>query len=133
MLGRAVFSTALLTFEGNYPRKSQSRASWFKNVMSDLENCDIVFADPDNGLCEDSKYRYASKSYWKRIPLSEAKALSENRSAIIYHHNTRRAGGHAKEIQHWLREFDCDGIALYWRPFSPRTYFMIHPTADNGR
>jgi hypothetical protein len=130
-LGEAAFSATLLDFTGTYPRRAQSRVIWFNKTLVDLEQCDIVFADPDNGLCADEKYRFASQKMWKRIPLSEAHALAKGRTAVIYHHNTRRPGGHALEIQHWLRELGPGSIALYWRPFSPRTYFIANPTSEH--
>jgi hypothetical protein len=103
---------------------------WFKDVLSDLSGCDIVFADPDNGLCEDHKHSMSSRSSWKKIPLSETKALAAGRTAVTYHHNTRRAGGHAKEIQYWLARLGMDAVALYWRKLSNRTFFIIHPTRE---
>ena len=130
LLGDAQFSSQLLTFEGKPELRSALRAAWFKNVLSDMNDCDIVFADPDNGLCEDRNYQMSTREYWKRIPLYEAHVLSAGRTGIIYHHNTRRAGGHAKEIQHWLSLLGNDSIALYWRHLSNRTFFIIHPDRE---
>ena len=110
LLGNARFSSAPLAFEGNHSTRATNRANWFENVLLDLNRCDVVFADPDNGLCEEHKYSMSAKSSWKQIPLSEAQTLATGRTAIIYHHNTRRAGGHAKEIQYWLGMLGANGI-----------------------
>ena len=66
------------------------RQEWFDRVMKKLSDCDIIFADPDNGLCEDNIFSLARRKDWKRLPLQEAYALSRGRTAIFYHHNTRR-------------------------------------------
>lgn len=70
--------------------------------MDDLHGCDLVFADPDNGMTDDDLRRQGRAKFGKQIPLSEVLRLSEGRSAVIYHHNTRRAGGHDAEIDHWM-------------------------------
>jgi hypothetical protein len=79
---------------------------------------------------EDQVYSGGTQPHWKRIPLSEAHVLSAGRTGIIYHHNSRRSGGHTKEILHWIRLLGPKTIGCYWRRFSNRTFFIIHP--DNG-
>lgn len=82
--------------------KRDWRAGWFERVMAQLDGCDIVYADPDNGLYPDNRYRATSQKHWKRLPLSEARQIAEERTAILYHHNTRFPGGNRAEIRHWL-------------------------------
>jgi len=130
LLANANFSSIPLAFEGSHVSRATKRANWFKNVLLDLSDCDIVFADPDNGLLEKHKYSISAKKSWKQIPLSEVQALASGRTAVIYHHNTRRAGGHAKEIQFWLGMLGRETLALYWRKVSNRTFFIIHPTRE---
>jgi hypothetical protein len=129
----AVFSSVPLDFTED---KATARKKWFERVQSDLEGCSMIFADPDNGLCEDSDYKWADRRGWKRIPLSEILKLAEGRVAVVYHHNTRRPGGHDEEIAHWLgrlKACGADAIALRWGRISPRTFFIVHPTAEVKR
>ena len=130
LLDKGRFSNRLLAFNGNPAIRGKRRAAWFSETLSDLHHCDLVFADPDNGLCEDQKYSMASKNFWKRMPLSEAHVLAAQRTAIIYHHNTRRAGGHAREIQYWIDQLGQQTLALYWRHLSNRTFFILRPTSE---
>ena len=66
----------------------------------------------------------------KGIPIAEAIALAEGRTAVIYHHNSRRPGGHLNEIR-WLKtELPRGTMAYYWRRLSNRTFFVINP--DDG-
>lgn len=130
LLGNAVYANEPLAFQGDALKRGAERSSWFQNVLSNLKTCNIVFADPDNGLCEDHKYKVTRQSYWKRLPLSEAHILAAGRTAVIYHHNSRFRGGHAAEIQHWLNLLGSAAIALYWRTVSNRTFFILNPTNE---
>jgi len=123
-LGSAKFSGTFLDFTGN---KGQQRVRWFQDVTRDLNHCSLIFADPDNGLCEDNKFSPSRKLDWKRLPLEEALRLTANRTGIFYHHNSRFPGGHLKEIYFWREKLGSDCLALYWRRFSNRTFFITNP------
>ena len=101
------------------------RADWFTDVAATLRDCDVIFADPDNGLCLDKRYRPSRVKYWKRLPLAEALDLSAGRTAILYHHNSRRPGGHRKEIKYWMGKLHrCIG-AFYCNTHGFRTFFVV--------
>ncbi len=103
------------------------RAGWFERVRSAIADAEIVFADPDNGLVDDDPRRRRRKAFGKQIPLSEAKALAEGRVAVIYHHNTRRKGGHDAEVDHWLKQLGNSAIAIRANSYSCRTFFILNP------
>ena len=128
VLGSARFLGDILSTPELTPAQRPAwRARWFKNVHNALQGCDVVFADPDNGLCENEGFRPGRVKDWKRIPLREARALAEGRTAVIYHHNTRRAGGHEKEIAYWINLLGKGTLALRWRAYSSRTFFVVNP------
>jgi hypothetical protein len=64
------------------PRRRIWRSSWLERVMSDLDGCDLVFADPDNGLTDDNDRRKGRATFGKSLPISEARRLSEGRTAV---------------------------------------------------
>lgn len=128
ILPNAVFSGQPLSFAGGLEEGVIKRATWFRQVQEDLRDADLVFMDPDNGLRDNVSYDLGKQAMWKSIPVSEVEALSDGRPAVIYHHNTRFAGGHEREIQYWLERFGADAVALYWPKFSPRTFLVLHPT-----
>ena len=103
------------------------RGKWFECVQSELRDCDLVFADPDNGLFPDEQFKPSQKVNAKRIPLCEAKKLSKDRAAVIYHHNTRRKGGHLVEIRGWMEKLPGCTFAFRFRRWSPRTFFIFNP------
>jgi len=128
ILGAAKFSGEILFAPELTPAMRRSwRSQWFENIQTSLKECDLVFADPDNGLCEDEKFSSGKVKDWKRMPLCEAKALAQGRTAVIYHHNTRRAGGHEKEIAYWIDQLGEGTLALRWRAYSSRTFFVVNP------
>lgn len=132
VLRNAVFSGhGMVGFKCKVDRR-EYREQWLSGVETKLKDCDAVFADPDNGLYDASKPDWSDYDMWKRILLSEAKRLARSgsggvRTLIIYHHNTRRKGGHAKEVAVWKEKLSGDAIALRWRGRSPRTFFVVNP------
>jgi len=131
VLGNAKFSsTPLFASNLSISKRRAWRSNWFEDVQEQLEDCNLIFADPDNGLCEDNKFSPSRVKDWKRIPLSEARALAKSRTAIIYHHNTRRPGGHEKEVSYWINQLGPGTLALRWRAYSARTFFVVNPTPD---
>lgn len=129
LLGNAAFATEPLAFHSaSIPARHRLRQGWFEEALRAIASCDLVFADPDNGLCDDDAFSHARTKDWKRLPMTEAKILASNRTAILYHHNTRRPGGHILEIEHWRGELGPGTAALRWRAYSNRTFFVVNPT-----
>ena len=97
-------------------------------VQQQLAGCDLVFADPDNGLCPDETFVPTRQESAKRLPLHEATSLCrQGRTVIIYHHNTRFPGGHQEEIRWWMSRMPGCAQAFYWRQWSCRTFFIVNP------
>ena len=93
-----------------------------------LDRADLLFLDPDNGLEPAGFHPTAAKS-GKSIMISELHQLARpGRCLIVYHHKSRRRGGHHAEMQHWADRLRASGFAtvdaLRARPFSPRVYFL---------
>lgn len=131
VLPDAVFASERLDCASRSASEREAwRREWFERVQARLTEAEVVFADPDNGLYPDDGYRWGRVKHWKSIPLSEVAALADGRCAVIYHHNTRRKGGHEAEIRHWLGLMPGPAVALRVRAYSPRTYFIVNPTPD---
>jgi hypothetical protein len=106
--------------------RSNWRKRWFERVQKKLENCDMIFIDPDNGLCQNERFSHGTPKNWKRLPLNEAMCLAQGRMAIIYHHNSRFKGGHAAEIIFWAEQLETCSFAVRFRAYSARTFFVMN-------
>lgn len=102
------------------------RSAWAAHLRETLRPCDMIFADPDNGLVDDAPERLHDRKHAKQISLREAIALADNRPAIIYHHNTRFKGGHDREVDHWLAQLNSQALAIRATAFSCRTFFVLN-------
>lgn len=132
ILGEAAFHSTLLECEeSSFAVREEWRRRWFNSVLEHLKYSDLVFIDPDNGICADNQFRYSARKNWKRIPESEVTALSENRTSILYHHNSRFKGGHYLEVQHWMRRISGCTYAVRWRAGTGRTFFIINPRDED--
>lgn len=76
------------------------RSKWLTTAITKMNACDFVFLDPDNGLEPDS-FKPRSKASIKSATLAEIQSFNKpGRTLVLYHHHTRRAGGHIEEIRH---------------------------------
>lgn len=129
MLAGATFVRDVIDSAGTHASaRCDERTRWFSQVTQSLAGCNLVFADPDNGLIDDSPHRRRDRKFGKQMPLSEALALAENRQLIIYHHNTRYPGGHDLEIQSWQTRLGPGTVAVRANAYSCRTFFVVNPS-----
>jgi len=110
--------------------RQAERARWFGGARETTDSCDIVFVDPDNGLQPDG-YNPHGRTAGKSIELNELRMLSRpGRCLVVYHHQTRRKGGHLAEIAHWNERLQHAGLgsvaAVRARPYSPRVFFLLN-------
>ena len=134
ILGDAVFAAdRLVVADVKVRKRALWRHNWFAGIKHQLADCNLVFADPDNGLVPNDRFKPTWKVSAKGIPLAEAMELAAGRTAVIYHHNSRRRGGHRDEIRWWKDQFPDGTMAYYWRLVSNRTFFVINPDDDIRR
>ena len=104
------------------------RKGWFTRLREAIDCCEVVFVDPDNGLCENEKFHYGTVTHWKRIPLKEVHRLADgDRPIVIFHHNTMRRGGHKKEIAYWIDQLGERTVAVRAAAWGTRTFFVVNP------
>ena len=131
LLPNAAFADSRLCVQGvKYGDRAEWRTRWFASTLDDLRACDLVFADPDNGLMLDSGFKPSRQASTKSIPVCEVRMLAEGRPAVIYHHNTRRPGGHAQEVAWWREQLPKPVYAYRWRRWSSRTFFIVNADHD---
>ena len=111
-----------------------SRAAWFQRVKDALVGCNLVFVDPDNGL-EPMSLKPGATAAGKCVSLAQLRSLSEpGRTLIVYHHQSRRKGGHLAEIDYLAERLRNIGFgtvdAVRSRPYSPRAFFILDAPTD---
>ncbi len=137
LLARATYVHAEIPAAGTPATLRRDRLAWFKQTTLALADAGIVFADPDNGL-EPAGFSPGSKNGGKAIAFDELRALATpGRTIIVYHHQTRRKGGHIAEIVHLSECLRGKGFAsvdaIRSARFSPRVFFVLNAAADIRR
>ena len=118
ILGNATFHRKTV------PADVENRRVWFERVIARLHDCDLVFADPDNGLYADHRFEGAKAENAKRISPRELKRMAEGRTAIVYHH-FHRSHSHDQQLREWMNELSECRYVYRWRAWMPRAFFVI--------
>lgn len=133
ILGNAVFADEPVDVDALPVRdRKRERDEWFRRVVDRLSGCDLVFADPDNGLCLDDRFSPGLAANAKRIPLAEAERLAEGRTAVVYHHFDR-SSSHREQLRDWMDRLPGCTAAYRWRARMPRAFFVVNSDADTDR
>ena len=134
VLPDAVFANEVAPTTGTPAERAVQRRHWLDRIEARLRLCDLVFVDPDNGF-ETANFSPAAKAAGKSVSLAELRQLSApGRTLIVYHHQTRRPGGHLAELSHWggrLREAGFESVDAIRAPrFSVRAFFLLDAPED---
>ncbi|MCY4004482.1 MAG: hypothetical protein OXF33_12335 [Rhodospirillales bacterium] len=131
ILGNATFVDEPLSIEPVPVRdRARWREDWFQRVKQQVTGCDLVLADPDNGLVPDEMFKPTEKVSAKRLPLHEVAGLvAPGRTLIVYHHSGRNRP-HRDEIRWWMSQLSGCAHAFYWKRWSCRTFFIINPDRE---
>ncbi len=116
ILPGAIFASETIPVVGTIAERLNRRQKSFTTVQHALDGADLPFVDPDNGL-EPEGYGHGSATAGKSVLLSELRALARpGRCLIVYHHQTRRKGGHHAEMEHWAdRLRECIWVLRFLR------------------
>lgn len=133
-LPNALFYDSVIPTGTNPAIRRANRKAWFEKLRNDLDSCDLVFLDPDNGF-ETASFSPGAVAAGKCVSLAQLTALAQpGRSLVVYHHHTRRKGGHIEELKYWAERLRGAGFAtvdaIRSRPFSPRAFFLLNASPD---
>ena len=102
------------------------RSGWVQGAVEATQGCDVVFADPDNGLesgtprhhREGPKFAY----YYELVPY-----LKRGQSLVIYHHLHRSypTREQVRERLAQIHERLGESFALLYKRGSPRVFFAV--------
>ena len=102
------------------------REQWHAEALKQLNECDVVFVDPDNGLMVPSAER-TRKSNKYVTALELADYYNSGASVIYYQHKARRPDSfYVDQHNDLLRKFEyASGLGLKFQTTSLRYYFFI--------
>lgn len=109
--------------------RAAERRHWATDARRAVEDCDLVFLDPDNGL-EPKSASIRSPRATKYAYLEEVAPLVERGQSVVIYHHLSRNGTHANQIDRWLKrlreEFNpADIFALRYRRGTARAFFVL--------
>jgi hypothetical protein len=134
LLAGAVYADDPIPMASTPTLRGILRAEWFSRTRAVLRDCNLLFLDPDNGL-ETKGFKIGAPKAGKSVGLAELVALqAPGRALVVYHHQTRMAGGHHNELKYWGERLVSLGFAtvdaLRARPYSARAFFLLNATDE---
>lgn len=129
VLPGASFASEVLPVSVEPRLRPALREAWVERAIRALDGCDLVFLDPDNGL-EPKSFIPTRREAGKSIAYSElVRFRRKSRTLVVYHHQTRRQGGHIAEIDYLATRLKGHGFnrvdTIRARPYSPRAFFIL--------
>ena len=131
VLPNAIFTSDHIPCEAEpFSLRREERSIWIKGIKSKLKDCNLLFLDPDNGVASEG-LRLTQRRAGKSVTIEEVEALQgDSRAMVVYHHQTRRQGGHLNEIDSLALGLRERGLhvsgALRAKPWSPRVFFILN-------
>ncbi len=131
ILPNAVFASEQIPCEVRpFSLRRTERSTWLAGIKTKLQDCNLVFLDPDNGIAPEG-LKLGRRVAGKSVTIDEIRDLQENtRPMVIYHHQTRFPGGHSAEIHALATRLKENGLqvsgALRAKPWSPRVFFIVN-------
>lgn len=139
LLQDAVFYNDVLDYtQTNQPQERKAiRAQWNESAQKRLDDCEIVFLDPDNGSEVSSTKPYNTKGN-KYVTYQEAaQYYADGKSVLIYNHRDRST--EEKYIDRFRRFYSISAtkdaylLCLTFRRVSVRDYVLLSQTEHFNR
>jgi len=126
---RAAFYSRTLDFAcADKTERQMIRREWHNRAMQQLQNCDTVFVDPDNGLVVPSADG-TSKSNKFVLPFELAEYYRAGASVIYYQHKARRPDefymAQNKQLITSGAFPNAETLGLKFKTTSQRYYFFV--------
>ena len=109
--------------------RDEKRRKWFDDGLRKVEQAEVVFADPDNGI-EAPATRQLSRTGPKYVYYDDLRSCwNRGQSLVVYHHLGRKGdaetqiAGRCKDLR--LRVSGSEPIAIRFRRRSSRVYFVL--------
>ena len=123
---RKIFRDSNILFYSKELSDKNLREQYLKESMIKMNNCDMVFFDPDNGI-EIKSVGKKSKKAFKYVYIDELKRCYDSgKSLIVYQHKDRTKDCYSKKMKLLKQHFKNSQIFyLSFLETSKRAYFFI--------
>lgn len=130
----------LIRFSGIFPEttvyaedllasSTGSRNDWFEAASALVENCDLVYLDPDNGFAPSSIPRSRSRACHYVYPEEIECLRKRGHSVLFYHHLSRRKPAR-EQIRELFRTLGSDASGIRFHRGGSRI-FILFPAPDH--
>ena len=124
----ALFYDEPMTFRGSPADREYERRLWFEESMYELEDAELIFMDPDNGLLEsDDAGKLGAEKYV--LPDEVESYFYKGHIVVYYCHKGRRTIGmwHSYKSLMFERLPEAKPIILTYHKGTQRSYvFLVH-------
>lgn len=102
--------------------KLLTRRRWHEKALDKLAGCELIFADPDNGLSTDMDEKYV-------LPSEISDYFDRGQDVLYYHHRDYSNEEQWIRTVSFMREYldDAEVLVLTFHPWINRAYvFVVH-------
>ncbi|GAX87645.1 conserved hypothetical protein [Lebetimonas natsushimae] len=114
----------------NVNERLEYRKSWFDKALNKMKNCNIVFADPDNGI-EVKSCPLGDVKSGKYIYFDEISKLLKNHKTVVIYQHFERSKTHRVLVDEKVKKLyekignNFNFYAVKFKKVSPRAYFIL--------
>ncbi|MCP4551031.1 MAG: hypothetical protein GY834_03080 [Bacteroidetes bacterium] len=133
-----VYYHSELNFHVQYPSQTNldktarkdKRLQWLNNAVNSVNDCNVIFLDPDNGLEIPSIPGIHQKKSGKYTYYSEVCDLFKNKDACVIYHHINMNEPHESQIIYRAEELktklgnNVNVFVIRYSPYSPRAFFI---------
>ena len=138
LLPRARYANEPQPIDTVYPNpRRQWREEWFERTLAKLHDRNLVYIDPDTGICRNGDFTYGDLGTWGHVPIHELRRLEldaqGNRRPVVVYHTPHRNADHHQQIQDWKGQLNCDyafhvpSQGIDGQITGPRIFFILNP------
>jgi hypothetical protein len=127
--GAIYYSEKLNTMELDPQARELCRRQWFNNSVIMLDNADLIFADPDNGITYRKKAKHKGSDKYV-LPAEIAEYYNRGKDVVFYCHKGRRRQEDWEKVKTGMQEYlhDARIMVLTFHRGTQRSYiFLVHP------
>jgi hypothetical protein len=124
------YSKPIPDSSANPRKRKEDRENWLKESLIKLEEADIIFLDPDNGIQTDKVKKTQTKAI-KYVFINEIKRYYElDKSLIVYNHRDRKPRSEYNEkikgLRNYINTLNSISVLRFKRVSIRDFIFLIH-------